>query len=248
MEFNWTTFALEILNFLVLVWILTHFLYRPVRNALDQRKTAIEASIGKAESQQAAGEALKRQYENRMADWEAERAQTRAQLADEIAAERARLMAEVHQAIELEREKDRALERRRAIELRQRVTREAAAEAAVFAARLLSRLASPALERRISEIAIEDLPALPEGQIRALRQACVADEARITSAYPLPADVRANVAAALSNLAGATVACAFEQDRNLIAGVRMSAGSWVVRCNLADELAFFAESSDARTT
>ncbi|GAB3551860.1 F0F1 ATP synthase subunit delta [Noviherbaspirillum agri] len=248
MEFNWTTFALEILNFLVLVWILTHFLYRPVRKALDRRKAVIEASIGKAESQQAAAEGLKRQYENRMADWEAERARARAQLADEIAAERVRLMAELHQAIELEREKNHALERRRAIELRQRATREAAAEAASFAARLLSRLASPALERRITEIAIEDLPELPEDRIRALRQACVADEAHITSAYPLSADVRANIAAALSNLAGATVACSFEQDRDLIAGLRMSTGSWVVRCNLADELGFFAETSDARTT
>ena len=30
MELDWTTFVLEIVNFLVLVWILQRYLYRPV--------------------------------------------------------------------------------------------------------------------------------------------------------------------------------------------------------------------------
>ena len=30
MAFDWTTFGLEIINFLALLWILKRFLYRPV--------------------------------------------------------------------------------------------------------------------------------------------------------------------------------------------------------------------------
>lgn len=248
MEFNWTTFALEILNFLVLLWILKRFLYQPVKHVLAQRKAAIDASLEQARSMQATAEDLKRHYEGRMAEWEAERARARVQLADEIAAERARMLTEVHQSIELERNKDRVLEQRRAIELRQRINREAVGEAAGFAARLLTRLAGAALEKRIGEIAMEDLPTLLEESMPGLRQSCLHDSVRVTSAYTLPSGMRADLVAALSTLANGPVACEFAEDASLIAGLRIGAGPWLLRCNLADELAFFAETSAAQAT
>ena len=41
MELNWTTFALEIVNFLALLWILKRFLYRPVLATLAERRAGI---------------------------------------------------------------------------------------------------------------------------------------------------------------------------------------------------------------
>ena len=38
MQFDWTTFVLEVLNFLVLLWILKRFLYQPVLDVLDARQ------------------------------------------------------------------------------------------------------------------------------------------------------------------------------------------------------------------
>lgn len=248
MEFNWTTFALEILNFLVLIWILAHFLYRPVRQAVLQRQGTIAASLEAARNEQAAAEALKQQYDRRAADWEAERLHAREQLADEIAAERARLMADVRQTIALEHQKDQALQQRRMLELRQHLASEAVGDAVGFAARLLTRLADAALERRICELLMEDLSRLPEEQLRALRQACVHTTPRVTSAYACTAAMRAAVEAALSTVVGSGVVCEFELDPRLIAGLRVSAGAWVLRCNLADELAFFAEAGTARVT
>jgi len=42
---------------------------------------------------------------------------------------------------------------------------------------------------------------------------------------------------------GREVPCEFLEDRNLIAGLRISFGSWVLRANVQDEMSFFAESS-----
>ena len=38
MQIDWWTLALQTINFLVLVWLLTHFLYRPVRQVIAERK------------------------------------------------------------------------------------------------------------------------------------------------------------------------------------------------------------------
>ena len=37
MQIDWTTLVLEIINFLVLVWILKRFLYKPVMEAIAAR-------------------------------------------------------------------------------------------------------------------------------------------------------------------------------------------------------------------
>ena len=48
MELDWTTFALEIINFLVLVWMLKRFLYRPVLATLAERRAGIERTLAEA--------------------------------------------------------------------------------------------------------------------------------------------------------------------------------------------------------
>ena len=247
MAFDWTTFALEIINFLVLVWILQRFLYKPVMNAIAQRKAAIEKTLADARTVEATALTLKQQYENRMADWEAEKAKAKAQLASELEVDRVRLKSELHASLEQERERDRALEQRRTMELRQRQEEGALIEGGRFTARLLSRVASAALEETIRGLLIEDLPRLGDGELQSLRLACQAADAkvRITSRYALEEEQRSSLAQALGRLAAKPVFCEFGQDAELIAGLRISVGPWVLGCNLRDELKFFAETHHA---
>jgi len=42
MELNWSTFLLEIINFLILVWILKHFFYKPILDVIAHRRADIE--------------------------------------------------------------------------------------------------------------------------------------------------------------------------------------------------------------
>lgn len=247
MEFDWTTFALEIVNFLVLVWILQRFLYKPVTNAIAQRRAVIDKTLADARMVDVAAQSLKQQYQNRMADWEDEKAKAKAQLTNELEAERVRLMNALHASLEQEREGKRALEQRRAMELRRRLEEGALAEGGRFAARLLSRVASAELEERIHGLLIEDLPHLADAELQSLRAACQNAEAKllITSRYALGEEQRSTLAQALGRLGVKPVVCEFGLDPELIAGLRIGIGAWVLRCNLQDELKFFAEAQHA---
>jgi F-type H+-transporting ATPase subunit b len=247
MQLDWTTFALEIVNFLVLVWILQRFLYKPVMNVIAGRKAAVEKTLADARMVEATAQSLKQQYENRMTDWEGEKSKTQAQLAKELAAERVRLKSALQASLEQERDRDRALEQRRAMELRHGLEQGALAEGGRFAARLLSRVACAELEERIRGLLIEELPQLGQSELESLRMACQQTDAklRITSRYPLVEEQRSSLAQALGRVAAKSVACEFAQDPELIAGLRISIGPWVLRCNLQDELKFFAESHHA---
>ncbi|MBI2753781.1 MAG: F0F1 ATP synthase subunit delta [Betaproteobacteria bacterium] len=246
MAFDWTTFALEIVNFLVLVWILSRFLYQPVRRAIAERQAGIERTLAGAKAAQAGAQALKGQYENRVADWEKEKAEARARLAAEIDAERGRAMDALRASLEQEGERIRALERRGALELRQQMEEAARLQGAQFVARLLARIANPGLQESIREALVEDLQHLPERQVESLHAARQAgDRIAIASAYPLDEEQRTNLVQALGRATGLPVQCEFAQDPELIAGFRISIGPWVLRSNLRDELKFFAEARHA---
>jgi len=244
-EFHWVTFGFEIVNFLVLVWILKRFLYRPVLGAIARRKAAIDQTLADAKARHAEASSLEGQYRDRLADWEKEKQVLRAQAGEEINAERARRMTALAGALDQERERRRAVEERQLSDWKGRQEDEAAAQGARFAARLLARLAAPELETRLVALALEDLEALPEGQLQALRRACRGPDSRIrvTSAFPLAETARAALAQGLRQATGASLDADFVEDPQVLAGLRVNIGPWVMHCNLKDELQFFAEAA-----
>jgi F-type H+-transporting ATPase subunit b len=243
LQFDWTTFVLEVINFLVLVWILQRFLYRPVREAVERRRQAIAQTLADARAVEERAKALQQQYEGRLAAFASEKEEARRHMHEEIAAERVRLTEALKTSLAEEREKSRVLAERRAEEQRHALTDEALAEGGRFAARLLSRLSGPELEARILGIVVEDLGALGAETLEAVRGACRQPGASllVSSAYSLGAEQRELLRCAFERLFGTVPPCAFEEDRTLVAGLRIEIGPWVLRANLQDELSFFGK-------
>lgn len=242
MEVDWTTFVLEIINFLILVWILKRFLYRPVLEVIAQRRAGIERELADARGVEEKARALERQYENRLAEWDKEREAARARLAEDIVRERERGMAGVNAALEAERERNRVLEERRQRELRRAAEERALAQGAAFSASLLSRLADEGLDERILDALIADLQRLTEDQGRTLAAAAAEAGAslRIVTARPLGEASRARLSAALAALFRRELPGEYAVDAGLIAGILVSVGPWVLHANLRDDLQFFA--------
>lgn len=246
MGLDWSTFLLELINFLILLWILKHFLYAPVKAAIEARQARVEAVLAQANARRAEAEQMRRDDEARRATWEQERAQARAVLDQELAAERARQVDALQAELQGRRDKAAILDERRGREAERQSQDAALALAAGFGSRLLGRLADPVLEARLVEMVIEDLPRLSSGHREALAAAAGAEPVgvRVRSAYPLSAGQRAALQAALSQAAGREdLGTDFEMDPGLIAGLQIDAGPLVMRANLRDELRFFAESA-----
>ena len=245
MELDWVTFTLEIVNFLVLIWILQHFLYKPVMQTIARRKAAIDQTLADAKTRQADAENLERRYQDRLTVWEEEKARLRMQAETEVEAERTRRMAVLEQTLVREQEKHRALEQRQLSAQRQKLEHAALAQGAQFAAHLLARLAAPDLERRLVQMVVEDLPKLPEDIAQSVRQARPNSgyQVDVASAFPLAPAERDALERGLRAVTGADSATAYSVDAQLLAGLRVAVGPWILRANLQDELAFFAEAS-----
>lgn len=243
MELNWSTFLLEILNFLVLVWILKRFLYKPVLATIAQRRAGIESTLAQAAASMEEARSLKERYEGRLGDWEREKQSAREALHGEMAGERERLMAALHAELEREREKARAVEARWREDCLRKYQEICLVQGTRFVSRLLSALAGPELDARLFDLALEQMESLPAGQLESIR--LTRDEhfraAQVVSAYPLDEARRSRLAEQLGQAFGTSVACSFSEDAELLAGLRISLGPWVFHANLQDEMKSFAE-------
>lgn len=242
MELSWPTFFLEIINFLVLVWILKRFLYKPILQTIAQRRAVIEKNLADAQARQGEAEALEQQFQKRLADWESEKEKLRVGVTEEIAARRAQLLAALGDSLKQERDKARVLEERRLNELRSNAEAAGIAAGVQFTARLLDRAAGPELEAKLIALTLEDLKTLPAGQIENLRAACgrAGLQIKVTSAFALGASQRDAIEQELKKLTQDGVSVQFSEESRLRAGLQISIGAWVLRANLADELEFFA--------
>jgi len=245
MQLDWTTFVLEIVNFLVLVWVLKRFLYRPVMKVLAERRAMINRTLAQATDTQTRAAALESQFRNRLADWEQEKSRQRAQFEDELAAERVHQMQALEKSLAAERERNAAQETHRLEQSRHQLETKALEQARQFTATLMSRLAGPGLEAQLIDAFIDDWSHWPEDRFEGLLSAATADGggARVVSAYRLPDEQRSRIATALATRVG-QISIAFSEDSSLVAGLKISIGAWQIQMTIADELANFAASTN----
>lgn len=243
MELNWTTFVLEIFNFLVLVWLLKHFLYRPVKGVIARRQEGIEQQLQQADEQQRQAEALREQYENRLVDWEGEREVARQQLQREIDEQRQQQMAALKREVEAEQERRRVLAERQLQEQQRQNEVQALELGARFVARLLEAVASPEVQARLLDHLLDELKHLPPAQREALHSVIDNEKsltAQVLSAFPLSDGQQQSLRQRLDARVPHPLHYEFHTDRKLLAGLRITVGPWVMHANLHDELKTFA--------
>jgi len=243
MELNWSTFLLEIINFLILVWILKRFLYKPILDVITRRQSDIEKSLNDAKALHNDAEVLQEQYKNRLAVWEQDQLAAETELKKEMEAERARQIEILQNSLKEEREKAQVIEAHQLKNQQQQNEKRALLQGAQFTTRLLTAVAGPELEQRLSALLMQELATLSSEQIKVLQAAGkkASEKIQITSAYPLDDTTRQLLEQSLSTALQVNGPFHYQQDKRLLAGLRINIGAWVLRTNLQDELKSFVD-------
>jgi F-type H+-transporting ATPase subunit b len=243
MEFNTTTFILEIINFLILIWILQRLFYKPLLKMIAKRKQHIEQSLVDAKKLNTEAEELRRLYENRQQLWEQEKKAAQAELQRQFEVERSSQLENLRSELELKRQKAKATLTRQQEEFQQQAETQALVNGARFAGLLLQQTAGPEVENRLFSLLLNQLDALPETAKFSLKalEAKKTLIVKITTAYPPAPDLMQQLEQKLNLLINRSMSFQYQQDSALIAGVRIDIGAWVLHANVGHELTGFAE-------
>src|SRR5271167_451595 len=98
MLIDWFTVCAQAINFLILVWLLKHFLYKPILNAIDVREKRIAAELADAAAKKAEAEKERDEFQHKNEEFDKQRASLLAKATDEAKAERQRLLDEARKA------------------------------------------------------------------------------------------------------------------------------------------------------
>jgi F-type H+-transporting ATPase subunit b len=262
MELSWSTLVLEIINFLVLVWILNHFLYTPIQKTILARKEMVADKLKQAETLRNEAQDLQLKYENRLADWQLEKEHLQKDFQQELDQWKSAEVVNFEKKLGAEKESFRARELRKSKELIEKNAREAMLLAGKFSEKFLKTFADEHLEKKIIEKTILDLEELPAEKMQLLSTQSAQDTILIQSAYPINEQQRQNLIETIEKLSHKKNPVDKLQDVSdgkqlqkfkvdflvnpeLVAGLIIQIGSVVLQANLRDELKFFTEIKNA---
>jgi F-type H+-transporting ATPase subunit b len=238
MQIDWWTLALQAVNFLVLVWLLWRFLYRPVREVIEKRKQLAEQAFADADKQKSEAEAARQHFEEGRAELAQERQDMLKRIHEELEADRHKVLAEAKnkadELLEVARESI-AEERQAALtEVREQV----AALAVELASGLLRKVESNASSGVFLEQLERQLKDMPADERERLQKDLAADSARLTvvTAAPLTPEERDQWTDRLSAWLSQREKTDFATDPEILGGAELRFPHAVLKFTWADQL------------
>jgi F-type H+-transporting ATPase subunit b len=237
MNFSWWTFALQAANFLILVWLLQRFLFKPVKAIVARRKEELSRVLTEASAQKQDAERLKQEVEAQRSRIAAERQKILDQGQAQLSADRQKMLEEAR--AEAKKINDQALKRldeERATasdELFERTI----ALATSLAERLLRELALPSIEYPFLGRVMNYLDRLSPQERARLFPKASAGALLVTTAHALGVQEQAQWREQLAKRLGADLNITFSDDSTLIAGVEINFPHAILRFNWRDSLA-----------
>lgn len=237
MTFNWWTFLLEAVNFVVLALVLHRLLYRPLHEAIERRREAVRQKQADAEKARAEAAAIKQQLEGKLAELEQRRQETISQARAQAEIERKRMLDETEHAAERRQEEVRRSLARDREEMWRKLSSEVVTHAVNLAARLLQQSADSTLQAQLEKHLLETLDRISADQCEPLRRDWQTEDAAWLETTTQPDDeTLKQFTAAVSRVAGKKLALKVQNNSLLIGGVRLRIGGHLWDASIAGQL------------
>lgn len=239
MIIDWFTVGAQALNFLILVWLMRRFLYRPILHAIDAREKRIAAELADADARKAEAQKEREEFQHKNDEFDQQRAALWSRATAEATTERQRLLDEARQAAAGLSAKLQETRRTDARALNQAISRRTQSEVFAIARKALADLAATSLEARMSEVFTHRLRTMGDTAKAGLAQSVSTGSvpALVRSAFELPAEQRAAIQQALNETFSAEIHVRFETAPDLISGIEIATNGQKVAWSISDYLA-----------
>jgi len=238
MLIDWFTVAAQMLNFLILVWLLKRFLYQPILNAIDAREKRIAAELADAAAKKTEAEKERDDFQNKNKAFDEQRSALLAKATDEAKAERERLLDEARKAADSLRAAQASALHNDQVKLGSEITRLATEQVFEIARKTLSDLATVSLEERIGEVFTRRLREMNGKAKQELGDALKTspDASVVRSAFDLRAEQKAAIQNALNETFSSEIRIRFETSQAQVCGIELTANGQKISWSIADYL------------
>jgi len=220
---DWFTVGAQALNFLILVWLLKHFLYKPIMAAIDAREQRIAKELGDANDKQVEAQKQRDEFQRKNQEFDRQRTALLSQATAAANVEGLRLIESARKTADaLSSTRQQALSSE-AENLNQAIRVRTQSEVFSISRQALMDLATANLEERMVEVFTRKLRAMDAGAKAVLAESLrtTTAPALVRSAFGLPAAQRNAVQDAMNETFSADVHICFETAPELVAGIEL---------------------------
>tara|TARA_R110002124_G_scaffold149220_1_gene314889 strand:- start:10423 stop:11139 length:717 start_codon:yes stop_codon:yes gene_type:complete len=227
MQIDWFTVCAQALNFLVLMWLLKRFLYKPILKAIAARETHIARQLADAAEIESTAQKEQDSFKQKNEAFDKGRAALISQAKSEAEALRAALLKEANDEADALRVQRKAALQTELHDLNADILKQTKQHVFAVSAKLLASLADTTLEARMFAVFIEQLKAMGNKD----KSALTAENAVITSACPLSPEQQETLKAEIK-----ADRVKFKVVPELISGIELSAGGQKLAWSISDYL------------
>ena len=236
MQFDWFTFISQIINFLILIWLLQRFLFKPINKAMADREQKIISELEEARQTKLDAEQQEQELTNRLNEFEERKDELLGDAKKHIEEKRKQWLDDLRAEMMGVRNRwEEALETEKQLFLDQ-LKKETAVQVINLVERVLYDLSERNLEEQTVDYFCKKLKQLPVERKQQLQNNIHAQQvtkAEINSSFQLTGDQKHKLTNLLRQVTETELEIAFEKSEELGFGMEIHLKGWSMTWNLA---------------
>jgi F-type H+-transporting ATPase subunit b len=225
---DWFTTGAQIINFLILVWLLKKLLFKPIVGAMERREQGLASRLQQAETKMGEAQVLKNQYEKHLQQLQIEKDQVLLLARQQAESEKAQLLQNLSEEIQQKKTQFDTEMRKQQQELAPLISKTISEKSLALSHKILTQLADQTLEQRIIEYFLQHLSDLPDEEQTTVKQALIKDNpSTIKTSFEPDTASKKQMQTWFDNYAPGCKLL-FEQSDYLVSGIALETGgrSW----------------------
>lgn len=238
MKINWFTVIAQVINFLILVWLLKRFLYKPILKATDEREKSIVSKLKDASAKKEEAKKELDEFQKKNEKFELEKKQMMHKAMTETKEQSEQIMNETRQTVAAMQEKQEKKLQQMEENLKKELAERTSREVLNISRKVLGDLASAELGTQLFIHFTERLKKMDEAgkQVFLLAYKNISSPLLIRSSLELTQDQQNEIKNAVGLLLNENSEFRFETDEKLGCGIELSANGYKLSWNISSYL------------
>ncbi len=238
MLFDWFTFVAQLINFLILAWLLKRYLFKPILDTIDQRESMIANQLHEAEDSKTKANDEFEHYQQKKSAFDQQRDELFNEAISQVNAEKQKLLVQTRHEVESLRLRLQESLRTEQQNMGSEIIRRTRTEVFAIVRKTLSDLASVNLEDQMAGVFINRINNLQPGEKKLFYAALnnSSGEILIQSMFDLPVAQQSAIQQAIKNNLEIELEINFKTVPQLVSGIELISGGYKISWSIEEYL------------
>ena len=244
MQINWFTVIAQILNFLVLVWLMKRYLYKPILNAIDDREKKIAGQLADAKTKKDEAKAEQDEFNKKNEVFDQQKKDMMDKATAEAGAQSQKLLEEAKNNAKTLQDKLEKAAKDQQADLNHQMEQKTEQDVFAITKKVLADLADVDFEEQSVNVFIKRISNIKEDEKDLFKKALHSGSGpiQVRSAFDLPEKQQTEIKSAVTKMLGTKPSFEFKTSPALLGGIELTTNGYKLAWSIAAYVNSFEKS------